>query len=145
MLPAFDRNGYLPPGIHEDNWLEFKSRFGHNSHRRNLLDGLEAAIRNLNTAGCETVYINGSFVTEKELPGDYDGCWEVDGVDDDLLDPVFFDLTPPRSAQKQKYLGEMFPVSYVKKPNWWTFVEFFQSDRSGISKGIVKLDIGSLQ
>ena len=144
MLPAFNRNGYLPPGIHEATWEEFEGRFGYNNRRRRLLNGLEAAIRNLSAAGCLTVYIDGSFVTEKELPGDYDGCWEVDGVDDNLLDPVFFDLTPPRSAQKGKYLGEMFPVSDPQKSSGKTLIEFFQSDRSGISKGIVKLDIGSL-
>ena len=35
------------------------------------------------------VYVDGSFVTEKETPGDFDACWEMDGIDPIKLDPIF--------------------------------------------------------
>ena len=38
--------------------------------------GLGAALENLKNAGCGTVYINGSFVTNKVVPNDYDACWK---------------------------------------------------------------------
>ena len=38
------------------------------------LDRFEAAMVNLRDAGCKTVYVDGSFVTDKERPGDFDAC-----------------------------------------------------------------------
>ncbi len=40
------------------------------------MTGLGAAMENLKTAGCRTVYLDGSFVTSKDIPDDYNACWE---------------------------------------------------------------------
>jgi len=52
------------------------------------------------------VWLNGSFATSKDEPGDFDACWDTDGVDLDALDPVILDLSAGRSAQKTRYGGE---------------------------------------
>ena len=39
-------------------------------------------LTNLSSAGCRLVYLDGSFVTRKERPGDIDACWDVQYVDD---------------------------------------------------------------
>lgn len=56
-------------------------RSGYTPYRRTLLSGLRRAIDLLRLFGCRRVYLNGSFVTNKEQPGDYDACWEADDVD----------------------------------------------------------------
>jgi hypothetical protein len=33
MIPDFDENGNLPPGIYFCNWNEFKKRFGHHWYK----------------------------------------------------------------------------------------------------------------
>lgn len=38
--------------------------------------GLKAALENLSGADCRTAYVDGSFVTHKAIPNDYDVCWE---------------------------------------------------------------------
>ena len=43
---------------------------------RRLLDGLADAVALLTAAGCRRVWLNGSFVTAKDEPGDFDACWE---------------------------------------------------------------------
>src|SRR5579864_7933526 len=43
-------------------------------------------------AGCSRVYIDGSFVTVKREPGDYDACWDIDGVNVEALGSVFLDF-----------------------------------------------------
>ena len=86
MIPDFRRNGHLPPGIHWATWDELKERYGTNSWRQRLLTGLGAVLENLKAAGCRTIYVDGSFVTSKELPNDYDACWEEAGVDPEALD-----------------------------------------------------------
>ena len=110
MILTLQENGNLPSGIHWAKWEEFETRFGTNPHRRKLLKGLKAAITALRKAGCRIIYIDGSFVTAKELPNDFDGCWSIEGVNADLLDPVFLDFSDGRAAQKAKYQGELFPA-----------------------------------
>ncbi len=74
-IPALDANtGNLPPGVHSATWDEIVSRFGWNAERKRLLDGLRRAFESLHAAGCRRAYLDGSFVTEKDVPGDFDGC-----------------------------------------------------------------------
>jgi len=146
MIPELDSDGLLPPGIHWANWDEFEARFGRNPWRRALMDGLRSALESLKDAGCRTAYIDGSFVTGKEIPNDFDACWEEEGVDPDLLDPALLIFDPGRATQKGKFLGELFPASFVSGENGLSFLEFFQTDRStGKAKGIVALDLGELK
>lgn len=145
-IPAFQTDGNLPPGVHWGVWSEIEVRFGHSHHRRGLLRGLREAAEHLLRAGCKTVFIDGSFVTAKEQPGDFDACWDVDGVDPDGLDPVFFDFDNGRAAQKARFGGEFFPAQLPEGLSGKTFLEFFQSDRdTGNPKGIVGIDLGRWQ
>ena len=144
MLPPLNKDGYLPPGVHWATWREICDTFGDNPYRDKLLAGLRAALVNLKLAGCTTVYLDGSFVTGKEIPGDFDGCWEAAGVDPAALDPVLLDVSNGRAAQKAKYLGELFPASAGSGAGQ-TLLEFFQSDQDGNPKGIIALDLRSLQ
>ena len=103
MIPEFDPGtGNLPPGVHEATWDELLARYGYTPHRLALLAGLKAALDALRIAGCRRVYIDGSFVSAKQTPGDFDGCWEVTGVDPNLLDPVLLNFENRRAAQKAK-------------------------------------------
>lgn len=63
-------------------------RFGWTPRRRQLLDGLAEAIELLAAAGCRRMWLNGSFVTTKDEPADFDACWSTDGVDVDALDSI---------------------------------------------------------
>jgi len=145
MLPAFDENGNLPPGVHEADWDEIADRFGCTSRRRELLAGLKVAIQTLRDAGCRRIFVNGSFVTEKDEPGDIDIAWDPAGVDVDRLlelEPVFGEFADRRAAQKAKFGCEFFPSSFTADLVGNTFLEFFQIDReTEARKGIVALDL----
>ncbi len=39
MLPEFNADGLLPPGVHEAGWEELVGRFGYNPWRVRLLVG----------------------------------------------------------------------------------------------------------
>lgn len=132
MIPDFDDSGKLPPGVHEATWDEIAQRFGWTSRRRELLDRLSAALETLREAGCRRVFINGSFVTDKDEPGDIDVAWDPDGVDVDRLlefEPVFGDFADQRAAQKAKFGCEFFPSSFGADLVGNTFLEFFQIDK----------------
>lgn len=138
MLPAF-RDGVLPPGIHQASWAEVEEALGWNEWRRELLVGLRAVLHELAPAGCPRVWLDGSFVTDKEFPGDFDLVWDPDGVDLDALDPVVLDLDPPRDAQKEKYGGDILP-NVVEAGSGMPFLDFFQQDAmTGRHRGIVEL------
>jgi hypothetical protein len=104
-----------------------------------LLAGLRSALLALQKAGCETVYLNGSFVTSKDNPGDFDGCWDIDSVSLEVLDPVLMDFSSKQAEQKKKFGGELFPNLPDDSP---AFLDLFQSDKSsGDAKGIVAIDL----
>ncbi len=146
MIPQFDADGLLPPGVHSADWGELIDRLGNNPWRQCLLAGLRAALEDLNGAGCRTVYVNGSFVTSKNLPNDFDACWEEDGVDPAALDPILLTFDPGRATQKAKYMGELFPASVIADTDGLSFLEFFQTDKeTGKPKGIVVIDLGGLE
>ena len=79
MIPVFDENGNLPPGVYEAQWDEIVQRFGWTSRRLELLAGLKRALEPFRKAGCQRIFVNGSFVTEKDEPGDIDVAWDPNG------------------------------------------------------------------
>jgi hypothetical protein len=138
VVPAFQYDGNLPPGIHWADWTEIALRFGGTPHRRILLRGLQEAAGQLSQAGCKAIFLDGSFVTAKEQPGDFDACWDIADVDPDRLDPIFFDFENGRAAQKARFYGEFFPAQLPEGWSGKAFLEFFQTDKeTGNPKGIV--------
>lgn len=145
MIPAFDEDGNLPPGIHETTWTEIVARFGTSALRLEMLAGLKQALDSLVASGCRRAYIDGSFVTGKEEPADFDACWEISGVDAAHLDPALLDFSDRRAAQKAKFGGELFPAEAAAEPSGTRFLDYFQHDRiTGKPKGIIALDLGGL-
>src|SRR5664280_1018443 len=141
----FGSDGNLKLGIHSMSWDEFLKLFGTNVHRLNLLSGLNAEILSLKQACCQTIYVDGSYVTLKDFPADYDACWDVNGVDGNLIDPILLKFDDGRRAMKIKYKGDLFPAQLKERCSSRIFLDFFQSDKNtGASKGIVKLDIKSI-
>ena len=108
--------------------------------------GVRADNENLKSAGCQTVYVNGSFVTAKEAPNYSDACWEEAGVAPTILDPVLLTFDPGRVIQKAKYLGELFLASAIADGDGFSFLKFFQTDKEiGGPKRITAIDLGALR
>lgn len=146
MTPELDGSGFLPPGIHVATLDEVEARFGASAHRRQLFRGLRAVAEVLRHAGCPALYLDGSFVTGKDLPRDFDGCWDMHGVDPALLDPTLLDFRNGRAAQKLRFGGELFPASSKESGSGRTFLDFFQTDKdTGAPKGIVKIELQRVQ
>jgi hypothetical protein len=148
VIPPFDSLGNLPPGIHSANWNEVQTRFGTDPHRLELLNGLRRALLSLARVGCSTAYLDGSFVTSKTAPDDFDGCWDMTNVDISRLqleEPILLDFSNRRAAQKVKFGGELFPAQGKADPVGAQFLDFFQRDKStGDPKGIIAIDLGSV-
>ncbi|MFW8744725.1 DUF6932 family protein [Mesorhizobium japonicum] len=141
VIPALSSEGLLPPGIHAATWQDVIDRFGWNARRLSLLLGLSDALTQLASAGCSAIWLDGSFVTAKDVPGDYDACWDPNGMDGSRLDPLFVDFSPAgRSLRKSRFLGDLFVSAHQEAGSGMTFVDFFQRTRDGAEKGIVLLN-----
>ena len=139
-------DGYLEPGIHYMTWEKFYNEFCFSLKRELLLEGLERAIKVLTQCGCTELYVDGSFVTRKLEPTDYDACWEGDleavAAKMQVYEPVFLDFTNGRKKQKLKYFGEIFPAEITADSKGTLYLDFFQQIRfSEDKKGIVAIKL----
>lgn len=143
MMSVFTAEGELPPGIHYATWEEIFDCFGKTEYRRTLLNGMLSAFRALQHAGCTLIFLDGSFVTLEANPNDYDGCWEIEGVCLELLDPILLDFTNESKAQKKKFGGELYPMLPASDDQPALF-QVFQCSREGRPKGIVAMRLDTL-
>jgi hypothetical protein len=131
----------LPLGIHEATLAEVEEHFATNEKRKRLFRGLVKACKSLRIAGCSTIYLDGSYVTGKEFPNDYDVCWNPINVDVKKLDPTFLDFSNERKKQKSKYGGEFFPSS-ARADGSRLFIQYFQIDKeTGVKKGVIRIKL----
>ncbi len=131
----------LTPGVHDATLSDIKDRFATNERRKVLYEGLLKGCQTLKLAGCSVIYLDGSFITEKSVPNDFDACWDPLGVDTNKLDAALLDFSNQRRNQKQQYGGEFFPSS-AKADGHQTFVEYFQTDKeTDKRKGIIRIQL----
>ncbi len=143
MIPEPNANGELPPGVHPATMNEIKQRYATNPTRRAQYEGLTEACAGLAAARCPTLWLNGSFITTKDEPGDYDAAFDPDGIDWHHLGlhhPELMDFDHPRTTQKRRYQGEILP-RYAGVAD---MVDFFQHNRDGQPKGIIAIDLTQL-
>ena len=134
-IPDFDERGYLPEGIHHADWPEVEERFGWNEHRRILMKGLLNACSLLWGAGVDTLYLNGSFVTDVEIPNDYDACWDM------RSDSVNFACLPEHMR-----IGTLRPPEQIRQFkgefHGMGFLDLYQRAGSDLTpKGVVALNL----
>lgn len=135
-IPSFNKSGELVAGEHQVTLNEIEKALGLSSERRkNLMRGLRNAVSNLKKAGVKTIWVDGSFVTDKSEPNDIDGCWEyTNSVDHKALDKVFLES---REKMKKKYGLDFFISNIIEGRSNLPFPKFFQVNREGKAKGIL--------
>lgn len=135
----------LPPGIHTATLEEVRDKLGWGLRRRNLLDRLEVALRLMKNCGIERVYLDGSFVTEKDRPGDIDCCYDVPSGATNLrmMYPIWPWTPANRAMSKMMYGAELAPSRAPARASGQPYIEFFQRDDRGRPRGIVLLELAS--
>jgi len=138
MIPQFNRRGYLPAGIHPAHEDEVFSRFCSGNPRREELGiNLRKFLQFARSCGIARFLLDGSFVTDKTEPADYDCIIVVPSTFDE--DDIYADLLSSPREMKKSYSADAYVVneSDGKLLDWW--IDFFGTDRSGYSKGIVEV------
>lgn len=133
MIPDFDDQGYLPPGIHPATLEEIAARFGRESElRRVQMESLRWLVEVARRAGVLRIVVNGSFVTDKLEPNDVDCVL--------LVGPGF-----PCDAAAEAGLTAGLPFINMELVNLNAFREFtektFATDRDLVPKGMVEVTL----
>jgi hypothetical protein len=131
MLPNFNKNGYLPPGIHIAEMDEVAERFGKGSELREAqAQSLQWLLPLCRAAKIARQIINGSFVTDAIEPND---------VDCVLLQGVAYNETSPAAIELEQ--GLPFLSLQIVRQTAFEFLanSFFGSDRNGLEKGVVEV------
>lgn len=138
MTPSFNRDGNLPEGIHKATYDEVKVRYGHNEHRKKLLDKMDLLLEKLLHAGCKQFFLDGSFISNKELPNDYDALLGYEGLNVNLLDPIILQ-TPNAGLVKEKYSCDLIPCDVGGYSGDFWIDRFTIDKETGNRKGIIKI------
>jgi len=135
-------SGRLRPGIHEVALKEIEEHFCFNEYRGKLFKQAVPAIKNLIAAGVADIYLDGSFAESKPRPNDIDGCWVPHPhMVSSRIDKVLLDFSNQRVAMKKKYGVDFFLANELERNKGEPFLEFFQKDRDGNPKGILKVKL----
>ena len=131
MIPKFDDEGYLPPGIHTASVPEIIARFGQESEmRRAQMQSLLWLVELARRAGVQRIVVNGSFVTDKLEPND---------VDCVLLVAEGF----PRDEAAERDLLIGLPFVNMELADQETFQQLtqktFATDRNLVPKGMIEV------
>ncbi len=131
MIPEFNDDGYLPPGIHPATLDEIASCFGQESEMRQAeMESLRWLVGLARRAGVQRIVVNGSFATDKYEPNDVD-CVLLIGLDF------------PRDAQAVAELLTGLPfvnMELVDEENFRRFTDrIFASDRDFVPKGMLEI------
>lgn len=146
MIPGFTEEGLLPSGVHETHLEELRERMGWSRKRRDLLGGLEEALELMAACGVRRVYLDGSFVTDKDRPNDIDGCYDLvagDVTDEDLqrLAPIFPPSPFNRAEARRRFGLDFFPAAATELGSGQPFLRFFQTDREGRERGVLAVEL----
>jgi hypothetical protein len=131
MIPEFNDDGYLPPGIHSATLEEVVARFGQESEVRQIqIESLRWLVDLARRAGVQRLVVNGSFVTDTLEPNDVDCVL--------LIGPDF-----PQDASAQVELSVGLPFINMELAELVAFQEFteeiFANDRRLVPKGMIEI------
>lgn len=131
MIPEFDDNGYLPPGIHPATMQEIAERFGKETElRRVQMESLTWLVGSAKKAGIHRIVVNGSFVTDIMEPNDVDCI-------------LLIERGYPKDPQGDAELEAGFPFidfHRVGEDDFRVFVEeIFGTDRKTVPKGVIEV------
>jgi hypothetical protein len=131
MIPDFDEQGYLPPGVHGATLDEIAERFGREPElRRAEMESLRWLVDLARRAGVLRIVVNGSFVTDAYEPNDVDCAL--------LIGPDY-----PRDSAADEELQQGLPFIQAEPLTAAAFDHFVQTffgtDRRGAPKGLIEV------
>ncbi len=130
MIPHFDDNGFLPPGIYPATVDEITERFGREPEvRRAQMESIRWLVEIAQRAGIERIVLNGSFVTHQYEPNDVDCALLIDRearLDRDAMDELIKGLP-------------FLEINIVEQTEFDLLTQYFATDRFRSRKGMLEV------
>jgi len=127
VVPDFDEQGYLPPGLHRATLDEIAERFGREPELRQVeMESLRWLVDLARRAGVLRIVVNGSFVADVYEPNDVD-CALLIGAD--------YPTDAAADAELQQGLP-FIQAEFLTQAAFDYYVQaVFGTDRRGVPKG----------
>lgn len=129
----FNDEGCLPKGIYQLTLEEVENHFvdGKSQRRQDIFEEFKVHLRDIRETGCcLNHWIDGSFVTLKENPGDIDTLTEFDGIKVDKLgikdkiEDVIYNAPLRTNGSCHSFLIYKVPESFGKDYDDYVFTKF---------------------
>jgi hypothetical protein len=141
LIPIFNEYGVLPEGTYECTIEELKERFVTNFKRKLIFEGFLKLIDKLKGIHCKTIYVDGSYVTDKALPSDMDISFDYEEWDFAIL-MLGADFTSNQEYFKTTYKCNLYPSNLIISPDQQCFKEFLRNIKySDNKKGILRINL----
>ena len=154
MHIVFNENtGLLMPGEYKMSFEEFEKTFVYNYKRRSIFIGFKKLLVILKEIDCDFIYVDGSFVTLKTLPGDIDVCWNMNNKKEmreiqiyKLFEicPQLFNINDQKNREfvETEFCADVFPANSIESECGLMFKDFFQIDKeTELPKGIIIISL----
>jgi hypothetical protein len=141
-IPELRPDGYLPAGCHSATEEEVASRFGRGSARRRaLMRRVREWLLLARAVGARRFVLDGSFVTEKQEPGDLDAVLWLPGEFEEMYDAQVDEAVQLYEMLVEGSSGELFGV--FSQSRWEEWIAFFSQTREldGRRKGLVEIPL----
>ncbi|QQS32740.1 MAG: hypothetical protein IPM50_13940 [Acidobacteriota bacterium] len=146
-LPNFRQDGWLPDGHHSATWQEIEETFAGipDSPRRRVYDRLilwRDSARQVGLSG--KLVLNGSFISNKPDPSDFDTLFVYDEECEDILanDPAAKHLIDHAACKAAGYdLFVFAKQNTIVFPSFASLELFDRDKKTGITKGVLEVNI----
>lgn len=141
-LPSLQSNGFLPVGLHLAEVGEIKERFGqHTPQRQYLFERVQTFLELASYVTAKRMFVNGSYVTSKEDPGDVD---IVIWLDDNFL--RMLDADDEKALRLEDIFLTRQPqeaFAVFDEQGWNDWLDFFSRVRyqEDVRKGLVEVKL----
>lgn len=122
-IPNFTEKGLLPKGVHSCSLDEAREYFATNTHRKKLWEDFLRFLKEIKNKGLTgDLFIDGSFVTDKEEPNDIEVTLDVKNESVDQQKKAIIVFCLHHNSYKQDYNVDFYPTL----PSQNDFTLFFQ-------------------
>jgi hypothetical protein len=146
-IPMLNDFGLLPEGIHDCAAPEVVASFCANAAREAVWQGFQGFLRWAGTKpGPVAIYMDGSFVTDKEIPGDIDVAVDITGCSLPDQNEWIVAFHREHDRVKREFRTDFYPYIGEQGHNFRAFFQYVRVDEAlargapnGIRKGILRL------
>ena len=146
-IPALNDFGLLPAGVHDCLGNEVQASFCATAARAAVWDAFQGFLEWVETLpGPVSIFVDGSFVTDKPVPGDVDVAIDITGCSKADQDVWLIAYHREHARLKREFRTDFYPVIVGAGHDFTAFFQYVRVDDAlsrgapdGTRKGILRL------